>query len=86
MAGPTLDDSYPQCQQDQDTLTSIIIPNGVVNVTCYSGRQFVSVASHVCDEGYQPNATSSVRVCRDNGLWSGTNIVCGEWLTFQIGD
>ena len=86
MAGPTLDDSYPQCQQDQDTLTSIIIPNGVVNVTCYSGRQFVSVASHVCDEGYQPNATSSARVCRDNGLWSGTNIVCGEWLTFQIGD
>ena len=41
----------------------------------------MSVASHVCDEGYQPNATSSVRVCRDNGLWSGTTIVCGEWLT-----
>ena len=41
----------------------------------------MSVASHVCDEGYQPNATSSVRVCRDNGLWSGTNIACGEWLT-----
>ena len=40
----------------------------------------MSVASHVCDEGYQPNATSSVRVCRDNGLWSGTTIVCGEWL------
>ena len=81
MAGPFLDDNYPQCQQDQDTVTSITITNGVVNVTCYSGRQFVSVASHVCDEGYQPNVTSSVRVCRDNGLWSGTTIVCGEWLT-----
>ena len=80
-AGPPRDDSYPQCQQDQDTVTSITIPNGVVNVACYSGRQFVSVASHVCDEGYQPNATSSVRVCRDNGLWSGTTIVCGEGLT-----
>ena len=79
--GPPPDDNYPQCQQDQDTVTSITIPNGVVNVTCYSGRQFVSVASHVCDEGYQPNATSSVRVCRDNGLWSGTNIVCGELVT-----
>ena len=75
------DDCYPQCQLNQDTVTSITIPNGVVHVTCYSGRQFVSVASHVCDEGYQPNATSSVRVCRDNGLWSGTNIACGEWLT-----
>ena len=79
--GPPPDDSYPQCQQNRDTVTTITIPNGIVNVTCYSGRQFVSVASHVCDEGYQPNATSSVRVCRDNGLWSGTNIVCGEWLT-----
>jgi len=78
MAGLHLDDIYPQCQHEQDTVTSITLPNGVVNVTCYSGRQFVSVASHVCDEGYQPNATSSVRVCRDNGLWSGTIIVCGE--------
>jgi len=79
-AGPHTDDKYPQCQQNQDTETSIAIPNGVVNVTCYSGRQFVLVASHVCDEGYQPNATSTVRVCRDNGGWSGTNIACGEWL------
>ena len=76
--GSSPDDNYPQCQPDKDTVTSITIPNGVVNVTCYSGRQFVSVASHVCDEGYQPNATSTVRVCRDNGLWSGTTIVCGE--------
>ena len=41
----------------------------------------MSVASHVCNEGYQPNATSSVRVCRDNGVWSGTIIACGEQLT-----
>ena len=80
IAGFFLNDIFPQCQQDQDIVTSITIPNGVVNVTCYSGRQFVSVASHVCDEGYQPNATSSVRVCRDNGLWSGTTIACGERL------
>ena len=70
------DDNYPKCQPTQDTVTSITIPNGVINVTCYSGRQFVSVVSHVCDEGYQPNVTSSVRVCRDNGLWSGTIIAC----------
>ena len=82
MAGPALDESYPQCQPDHNTVTSITIPNGVVNVTCYSGRQFMSVAYHVCDEGYQPNVTSSVRVCRDNGLWSGTIIACGEWLTW----
>ena len=56
-----------------------MVPHGVISVTCYSGRQFVSVASHVCDEGYQPNATSTVRVCRDNGLWSGTTMVCGEY-------
>ena len=49
-----------------------MVPHGVINVTCYSGRQFVSVVSHVCDKGYQPNATSSVRVSRDNGVWSGT--------------
>ena len=36
MAGPPRDDIYPQCQQDQDTVTSITIPNGFVNVTCYS--------------------------------------------------
>ena len=29
------------------------LPNSVVNVTCSRGRQFVSVASHVCDEAYQ---------------------------------
>ena len=81
MARPPLDDNYPQCQPNQDTVTSITILNGVVNVTCYSGRHFVSVASHVCDEGYQPNATSTVRVCRDNGMWSGTIIACGELLT-----
>ena len=80
MAGSLPDDNFPQCQQDQDTVTSITVPNGVVNVTCYSGRLFVSVASHVCDEGYQPNATSTVRVCRDNGGWSGNTIVCGKWL------
>ena len=62
MVGSLPDDSFPQCQQDQDTVTSVTIPNGVVNVTCYSGRLFVSVASHVCDEGYQPNTTSTVRV------------------------
>ena len=81
IAGPFLDGNYHLCQQDQDTVTSITIPNGVINVTCYSGRQFMSVASHVCDEGYHPNTTSSVRVCRDNGLWSGTTIVCGELVT-----
>ena len=80
MAGLPPGENDRLCQLNQDTVTSITIPNGVVNVTCYSGRQFVSVASHVCDEGYQPNATSGVRVCRDNGLWSGTTIVCGEWL------
>ena len=84
MAGPPPDDIFPKCQQDQDTVTSITIPNGVINVTCYIGRQFVSVASHVCDEGYQPNVTSSVRVCRDNGLWSGTTIICGEGLTCSL--
>ena len=56
-----------------------MVPDGVINVTCYSGRQFVFETSHVSDEGYQPNATSSVQVCRDNGLWSGTTIVCGEY-------
>ena len=79
--GSPPDDKYPECHQDHGTVTSITIPNGVVNVTCYSGRQFVSVASHVCDEGYQATATSSVPVCKDNGLWSETNIVCGEWLS-----
>ena len=62
-----------------------MVPHGVINVTCYSGRQFVSVASHVCDEGYQPNVTSSVRVCRDNGLWSGTTIAydfVGRWYMY----
>ena len=83
MGGPPLDDIYPQCQLNQNTVTSITIPNGVVNVTCYNGKEFVFVASHVCDEGYQPNATSSVRVCRENGLWSGTTIACGEWLTLN---
>ena len=83
MSGQPPDDNYPQCQQDQDTVTSITILNGV-NVTCYSGRQFVSVASHVCDEGYQPNATTSVRVCRDNGPWSGTTIVCGECMVDSV--
>ena len=70
--------NYPHCQHNQDTVTTITVPNGEIFVTCYSGRQFVSIASYVCSEGYQPNMPSSVRVCRDNGTWSGTTINCGE--------
>ena len=79
-AGSPPDDIHPQCQQNQDTVTTITIPNGVIFVTCYSGRQFVSVAFYVCDEGYQPNVSSNgvLRVCRDNGIWSGTSLACGE--------
>ena len=77
MVGSPSDDSYPRCQLNQDTVTTVTIPNGVILVSCYSGRQFVSIASYVCDEGYQPDLNSSVRVCRDNGMWSGTAVVCG---------
>jgi len=83
LQGPnTLPDSnnYPPCQHNQDTVTTIAIPNGEISVTCYNGRQFVSVASYVCSQGYHPNVSSSVRVCRDNGAWSGTIIACGEQL------
>ena len=54
----------------------------------------MSVASYECDEGYQPNVSSNVtssvfRVCRDNGMWSGTTIACGEqfnlYSTMHIG-
>ena len=38
----------------------------------------MSVASYVCDEGYQPDVNSNVRVCRDNGVWSGSAIFCGK--------
>ena len=74
------DNSYRHCKHNQDSVTTISILNGEVIVTCYSGRQFVSVASYVCSEGYQPNVSSSVRVCRDNGTWSGTTIACGKYL------
>jgi len=83
------DDIHPQCQLNQDTVSTITIRNGVIFVTCYSGRQFVSGAFYVCDEGYQPNVSSNVtssvlRVCRDNGLWSGTTIACGEHAVYFV--
>ena len=46
----------------------------------------MSVASYVCNEGYQPNVTSSVRVCRHNGTWSGAIIACGKQLHICIID
>ena len=57
-----------------------MVTNGVVNVTCYSGRQFLPV----CDEGYQLNATSGVQLCagmtecgQELPLWWAVDFVTG---------
>ena len=48
-------------------------------VAYYTGTTPGSSACFVCDEssGYEPSASINERVCRSNGTWSGSAIMCG---------
>ena len=78
-----LDDAaqYPSC--DAGSVGSAVLVNTTLNtatVAYYSGTTPGSRACFVCDEssGYRLNSTTTTeRVCRSDGSWSGSNIVCG---------
>ena len=78
-----LDDAaqYPSC--DDGSVGSVVLVNTTLNtatVAYYTGTMPGSTACFVCDEssGYEPNTiTTAERVCRGDGSWSGSHIVCG---------
>ena len=72
---------YPSC--DADSVGSVVLVNTTLNtatVAYYTGTTAGSTACFVCDESseYALNtSTTTERVCRSNGTWSGSAIVCG---------
>ena len=72
---------YPSC--DDETVGSAVLVNTTLKtatVAYYSGTTAGSTACFVCDESseYAPNtSTTTERVCRSNGTWSGSAIACG---------
>ena len=72
---------YQSC--DDRNVGSVLLVNTTLNtatVAYYSGTTSGSTACFVCDEssGHALNtSTTTERVCRSNGTWSGSAIVCG---------
>lgn len=59
-----------------DDTGSIRISHGVI---CYNGTTAGSVATHICDVGYQvPPGESDHRMCLVNGNWEGDVLICVE--------
>ena len=75
---------YPIC--DDSSVESAVLLDTTLNiatVTYLTGTTPGSRACFVCDEdsGYESNTTSSVRVCQNDGTWSGNPITCGTFLS-----
>ena len=77
-----LDDAaqYPSC--DGGSVGSAVLMNTTLNTTTvayYTGTTPGSSACFVCDDSsrYELNTTTNERVCRSNGTWSGSPIMCG---------
>ena len=71
---------YPSC--DAAGVGSAVLVNTTLNtatVAYYTGTTPGSSACFVCDEssGYELNTVTNERVCRSNGTWSGSAIMCG---------
>ena len=75
---------YPSCINE--SVGSVVLKDTTLNtatVAYYTGVTPGSRACFVCDEssGYAPNITiTSERVCRSNGSWSGSPIICGMYI------
>ena len=73
---------YQSC--DAGSIGGVVLRDNqlsIATVAYYTGTTAGSRACFVCDEsiGYAPNTTTTtaVRVCQNNGMWSGTPIICG---------
>ena len=77
---------YPSC--DDRSIGSVVFVNTTLDtatVAFYSGTTAGSTACFVCDESseYAPTTTTTAeRVCRSNGTWSGSPILCGMLYYF----
>ena len=45
----------------------------------FNGTRLGSVALYLCDRGYSPSASSHVRVCQPQGVWSEPPQCHGDW-------
>ena len=73
---------YPIC--DDSSVGSAVLLDTTLNtatVAYLTGTTPGSRACFVCgeDSGYGSNTTSIVRVCQNDGTWSGTPITCGTF-------
>ena len=76
---------YPSC--DDSSVESAVLLDTTLNtaiVAYLTGTTPGSRACLVCDEdsGYGSNTTSIVRVCQNDGTWSGSPITCGTFYQY----
>ena len=84
-----LNDAAQYASCDAGYVGSAVLENTILNtatVTYYTGTTAGSSACFVCDEGsgYELNATFHERVCRSNGTWSGSTIICGMLIFYFV--
>ena len=77
-----LNDAAQYASCDARYVGSAVLEDTVLNTTTvayYTGITAGSSACFVCDEGsgYELNTAVHERVCRSNGTWSGSTIMCG---------
>lgn len=50
----------------------------------YNGTTYGDTVTYGCDEGYYRTEGDSVRVCLDNKLWNGTDLICQRKCTSTV--
>ena len=48
-----------------------------------NNRPVGAIAVLSCTTGYVQSGGSTFRVCQSTGLWSGSQLVCGQWLNLS---
>ena len=71
---------YPIC--DNSSVGSAVLLDTTLNIATVAYLTGTTPGSRACfvcgeDSGYGSNTTSIVRVCQNDGTWSGTPITCG---------
>ena len=59
---------------------SIYTPPRAVSAGLLIGQRYTgTIATYSCSPGYQLVGGSSLRACGNNGIWNGTEPVCGMY-------
>ena len=74
---------YPSCING--SVGSVVLINTALNtatVAYYTGTTPGSTACFVCvvSGGYELNSSTIERFCQNDGIWSGSSIICGTYV------